>query len=433
VDTREPFNEDEAYQLMIDIALLALVIGLVAMVRVWLTRTPITAPMVFVGAGLLLSPFTTGALDLHLEDESVALLAELTLAFLLFGDATRIDAGVLRQSLVLPGRLLGIGLPLTVALGTLGTSLLLTDLSWAEAALVAAILTPTDAALGEAVVSSPHVPGSVRQALNVESGLNDGLAVPVIAVFLALAAGNEVDGPAVVIGEALREIAIGVGFGAALAAILATLVPKLEDTRWTDLEGLRLLAFATALGAFAGSTALGGNGFLAAFVAGLVARQMLGESIDSHMELVEDVGQVAASATFVVFGALLLWPALEVFSPAVAACAIGTLTLGRMIPVWLATLGVGLKWQTVAFLGWFGPRGLASMVFGLLVLGEPAVEQPDDLFSVVVLVIAGSVLLHGLTAAPLAKRYGQWFRTQSEIHEMPEAMKVPEARMRGER
>jgi len=419
---------------MSDLAVFAIVLALVSLFRTRMKGLPLTPPMLFVGAGLLLGPEALGVVDLDLEDETVVLIAELTLALVLFADAARIDTRSDRLSFGLPARLLTIGLPLTIGLGTVVTHLLLPDLSWAQAALVATILAPTDAALGEAVVTNESVPVRIRQALNVESGLNDGLVVPVFTLLLAVVAGSEIDGAGSLVGEALGEIAIGLAVGAGAAFLMSIVLPVVKERGWTDGEGLRLVALGCGLAAFAGAEVLGGNGFLAAFACGLVARYRLGPDVAERTELAEDIGQIGASITFVLFGALLVVPALEVISIGVVLCAIGTLTLGRMMPVAISLVGTGLMRPTVAFMGWFGPRGLASMLFGLLVVTEGGVDTADDLFSVVVLVILASVILHGVTAAPWSARYGAWFAEHGVMDdEMPEAEPVIENRMRGER
>lgn len=418
---------------MADLAILAGLIAAVALVRNRLGQLPLTGPILFVAAGMALSPDALGILEIDLSDESVALVAELTLAFVLFSDAARIDTRRDCLSFGLPARLLGIGLPLTVGLGTLMTALLLTDLSWAEAALIAVVLAPTDAALGEAVVSNPAVPVRIRQALNVESGLNDGMVVPVFTVLLAIVAGSEIEGAGSVVVEAISEIAIGVAVGAALAIATSFLVTWAKDRDWTDAEGFRLVAFGCGLAAFAGSTTLGGNGFLAAFVCGLVIRYRLGEPAAHHIELAEDAGQIGAAATFVIFGALIALPALDQVTVPVVICAIGTLTLGRMLPVAISLFGSDLKPTTVAFLGWFGPRGLASMLFGLLIVTEGGVAMGDELFAVISLVVLASILLHGITAAPWARRYGVWFGQHGRHQPMAEAEMVMESRVRGVR
>jgi NhaP-type Na+/H+ or K+/H+ antiporter len=412
-----------------DLALVAAVLAVVAATRQLISGLPISDPMLFVAAGLVLGPDVLGLFQIELENEAVSLLAELTLATLLFADASRIDIPRLRGSIGIPVRLLGIGLPLTIALTAVLTAALLTPLGWEEAALVAAVLAPTD---GEAVVTNQAVPIRIRQALNVESGLNDGLAVPAVTIFLSLAIGAELGRPSELVGDAVAEIGLGVLIGAAAAFALSRVSKWAMSHDWTDAEGYRILTLGGALVAYAGADAAGGNGFISAFMCGLLLRAFMGESVDEHATLVEDAGQIGAAATFVVFGALLVWPAFDVLTPAVALSVIATLTVGRMIPVGIALLGTGLRAPTVAFIGWFGPRGLASMVFGLLIIQEEALIGRADLFAVIVVVIVASVILHGMSASPIAARYGRWYQAHSDS-DMEESAAVPRAMVRGER
>lgn len=418
---------------MTTLAVIGAVIAVVSLFRERLRSLPLTTPMLFVAAGMILAPEVLGLaiFDDGLEDETIALIAEVTLALLLFSDAARIDTRNDSTSFALPARLLGIGLPLTVALGTLVTALLLTDLSWAEAALIAAILAPTDAALGEAVVANPAVPVKIRQALNVESGLNDGLVVPVIAVFSALAAESELESAGELVSEAFLEIGIALIVGAFIAWLFSVVVPFATRRGWSDAEGFRIVALGAGVMSFAGSLALGGNGFVAAFVCGLLARRLMGPKVTDHAEFAEDVSQVGAAAVFLIFGGVMVWPALELVSPAILLCAIGTLTIGRMLPVAIAMIGTGLMRQTVTFLGWFGPRGLASMLFGLLLVSDSEVHRPDELFAIISLVVLCSVVLHGMTASPGARRYGAWYASSIEDdHDMMEAEMVIESPLR---
>lgn len=416
---------------MTDLTVMALVLGGVALVRDRIASWPVTGPMLFVGAGVLLGPDLLSILQLGIEDDSVALAAEMTLVMLLFSDASRIDTPALRRSLGLPLRLLGIGLPITIGLGTVVTAALLSDLSWAEAGLVAAILAPTDAALGQPVVTNERVPVRVRQALNVESGVNDGLVVPVVAVFSVLAVGGALESSGALVGEAALEVLVGLAVGAAAGVAVGFMLRWANLHNWTGADGLRLVAFAGALGGFGLATAVGGNGFIAAFACGIALHHVIGEDASRHAELAEDIGQIGASATFVIFGATMVIPALEKLSWPVLICALLTLTIGRMLPVALATIGADLMAPTVAFLGWFGPRGLASMLFGLILVSERGSEV-DGVFSVITLVILGSVVLHGATAAPGAAIYAKWFGAHGHAS-MAESVVVPEVRNRGVR
>jgi len=416
---------------VVEIAVIAAVLAVTALVRDRVSGWPLTGPMIFVVAGMTLGPDGVELFEVRLDNESISLVAELTLALLLFSDATRINTVQLRRSFALPARLLAIGLPLTIGLGTLMTAMLLTDLTWSEAALVAAILAPTDAALGHAVVSDTRVPVLVRQSLNVESGLNDGLVVPAVALFAIVAAGDEIEGAGSLIREALVEIGLGVALGVATGSIIGFACNWVADRQWTDADGLRLVTFGGAVAGFGASVAAGGNGFIAAFVAGLVVHVVAEERAVHQSELAEDIGQVGAAATFFIFGALMVIPALDVASWPVVACALGTLTVGRIVPVGIALLGAGLKAPTKLFIGWFGPRGLASMLFALLFVAERG-DEVDNLFAVVSLVVFASVMLHGITAAPGAKRYAEWF-DQHQSHEMMESEPMVELPLRGRR
>ena len=413
---------------MDDIAILAVILASVSVVRVQISRLPITGPLLFVLIGMALSPDALDILDIGIEDEGILLTAELTLGLLLFSDAARINASTLRKSLSLPTRLLAIGLPLSIGLGTVIAMVTLTDVNWAAAALLGAVLAPTDAALGQAVVSNEKVPVRVRQTLNVESGLNDGLVVPIVAVFGALVTGDVLESRSSIVGEAVGEILIGAAVGLALGQLIGRVNPWVHKKKWTDLGGAQLVAFSVAVTAFTAATTFGGNGFIAAFVCGLTVRALIGEKTEDHVELAENVGQIGAEVTFVVFGATMVVPALQGLSFEIVLFSLAILTLGRILPVRLAMIGTELKPWTVLFIGWFGPRGLASLLFGLIIL-EKETETGDGLFTIIAVTIFFSVVLHGITAAPLSNIYSKWFTRQGHP-EMAEAGHMPESPIR---
>lgn len=391
---------------------------------------PVSMPMVLVAAGAISD--ATGVVSLDTEVEGVALLAEVTLAVILFGDAVRINLTALRRDAGLPGRLLLVGLPLSVALGTAITALLLTDLSLAEAALVAAILSPTDAALGAAVVSDESVPLRVRQGLNVESGLNDGMVLPAVLLFLAITTGEETTA-GFWARFVLRQVGLGVVVGVAVGAVGAWLLVNALDRDWVAGIYAQLATLAVAAVAFAGSLAAGANGFIAAFVAGLAFGQVCDDETADHLdEYTEDTGQLLAVGAFFVFGNLFVNDALDSVTIWVALCAVATLTVGRILPVFVSLTGMGAAWPTWLFIGWFGPRGLASIAFGLLLLEEESLAGADELFAVIALVVLASVMLHGATASWGARHYGRWFATMTdeELDEMPEARMVEASRNR---
>ncbi|MBH0119154.1 cation:proton antiporter [Rhodococcus sp. CX] len=377
--------------------------------------TPITAPIVFTVSGLLLGVEAAGAVDVHVTAEIVKLLAEVTLALVLFSDAARVDLPELRTEISLPARLLGIGLPLTIAAGFGAAAIVLPGLSWPEAMLLAVILAPTDAALGQAVVTLPVLPTRIRQGLNVESGLNDGICVPLFLVVLAIA---QAEAGTIGGGAAARLVAEQIGYGivagAAAGALAAAILVTAGRRHTLDPLWAHTVPVTAALLAYTAAVPLGGSGFIAAFVGGLTfgALRRRSDVDDGNAgRMIDEAGDLFSAVTFIVFGAVLLGPALGHLSWAVLGYAVASLTVVRMIPVALSLIGTHPRAPTVAFLGWFGPRGLATIVFVILIVEEPG-ELPHEelLLTTAVITIALSVLAHGLTAAPLAVRYATWFQ-----------------------
>jgi NhaP-type Na+/H+ or K+/H+ antiporter len=397
------------------LAILALVLLGFAAISGRIEGTWITAPMVFTAAGLVFGVEALGLVDPSATGASVKVLAEATLAVVLFSDASRIDLNALRRTLGIPGRLLGIGLPLTILAGFVVAVALLGDLAWPEALLLAIILAPTDAALGQAVVTSPRLPTRVRQSLNVESGLNDGICVPLFLVALAIAQAEEGaigDGAAAEL--VLEKIGYGVLGGVIAGAAAAAVVVYAGGRRSIDATWLQVVPLAGALLAFGLAEAIGGSGFIGAFVGGMVFGGLRRHRGGDVSYLLEQTGAVLAAVTFVVFGAILLGPALGDLTWQIALYALLSLTLVRMVPVAIAMLGTSARRPTVAFLGWFGPRGAASIVFALLLLEEERALPNQDLILTAVFVTVGfSVLAHGVTAAPLATRYADWLDARS--------------------
>jgi len=314
----------------------------------------------------------------------------------------------------------------------------------AEALILAVCLAPTDAALGLPVVVDARVPGRIRQALNVESGLNDGICVPLlfIAIALALAEGGEVGGGAAVI-TVIEELAAGVVAGLGVGAVGAYAVRFAKRAGTMDEAWGQVLPLATALGAYGLAVPLGGSGFIAAFVGGatfgiLVRRAGSADPAVERKEvhdngLLEAIGAVLTATTFLVFGAGVLFPLLQVVRPEYVVYAVLSLTVIRMLPVAISLIGSGARLQTVAFVGWFGPRGLASIVFAVIVL-EEAAELPgiDAILATIGITVVLSILAHGLSAWPLAGRYGAWFqRASTESPDLMEGAVVGDIRPRG--
>jgi sodium/hydrogen antiporter len=403
-------------------------------VQAW--RPGVAPPaLAFTAAGLLVGTEGLGWLNLSPDASSLRLLAEATLALVLFSDAARIDLRALRDGFAVPARLLGIGLPLTIAAGTLAALLVLPQLTLAEAAALAIVLAATDAALGQPVVTDERLPSSIRQGLNVESGLNDGLCVPALVLALALAdpQAGALSGP-----DAGRVVAESIGYGALMGAVggLAGALVHRRAVPEGDEEGAQwrwLLTPVTAAFAFGLAAPLGGSGFIAAFVAGIVFGAAGGNRRATARPLpAEDLGALLNALTFVVFGAAFTRPFVERATWDVALYAILSLTVVRMVPVAIAMLGTRSSLATVAYLGWFGPRGLASIVFAVLVV-EADVPHTSTIVDATVLTVMASIILHGLSAGPLTERYTRGLRrrpSRTGVETAETSVRVPVARAR---
>jgi NhaP-type Na+/H+ or K+/H+ antiporter len=414
-----------------DVAVIAGVVLVFGVSSEALARYWITGPMFFVAAGIALGDAGLEWVEFGHGNEGVEVLAEATLVLVLFSDATRIDLKALSDGWRLPARLLGIGSPLTVIAG-IGVGVVVLDLSWQEAGHLAAVLTPTDAALGAAVVTDERLPVRIRQALNVESGLNDGLAVPVVAVFTALLLSEQAEFGTGFVRESFTELGLGVLWGVALGCGGGYVLRVAAERRWAEPIWQQLSTLSIAVLAFTGADLIDGNGFVAAFTAGLAFGQIAGRHCKGIQNFTIDFGEGLAGATFAVFGAILAGPALERVSWEILLYSLLSLTLVRMIPVGISMLTSHVRPHTRMFLGWFGPRGLASIVFGLLVLETVGESSPSlELFDVVAWTVLLSIVLHGLTAQPLAKALAaELNRMEAEHPDMPELKEVTEIPVR---
>jgi NhaP-type Na+/H+ or K+/H+ antiporter len=411
---------------VVDLMVLAAVVFAFGLVSRRLEGTLLTAPIVFVVAGFVLGPWGLGLVEFRLDGYTVLLVGEIALAIVLFTDAASTNLSSLRQNEALPLRLLGIGMPLTIVLGTVVAALLLTDLTLWEAAIVGTVLAPTDAALGQAVVNNPRVPVRIRQALGVEAGLNDGLSVPFLALFLTLAESQEEHLSADIwIRFALEQIGFGVLVGIGVGLVGGWLVRWASQRGWMTDSFRRLALLALAIIAWALADQIGGNGFIAAFVGGLLIGptvERLGERV---IRFTEAEGQLLNLSVFFIFGVLVLG-AIQPLSWEVALYALLSLTLIRMLPVALSLYGTDLRGVSVLFAGWFGPRGLASIVLGLIVVEEaPLLPGRGEIEAVVALTVLLSVLLHGVTAAPLSAAYARHVRGM--VADAPEKQEQVEA------
>lgn len=365
-------------------------------------RTPISGAIVFCAFGFIFGPLCLDFLTLDPGTENLRTLAELTLALVLFTDASNANLGVLRGHVGIPRRLLVLGLPLTIALGFGAGMLLFDGLTLFEIAIIATMLAPTDAALGKAVVTDPAVPAPIREGLNVESGLNDGICVPILFVFLALATQSGGDEGAAQLAIALvaEEIGIGLGVGVVLTAIGTFLLRRCARRGWITETWRQLPVAALAVACFGAAQGLGGSGFIASFCGGLLFGRLAGEKKESLLISAEGTGDTLALITWVVFGAVVIGHSIDRFTWEPLVYAVLSLTVIRMLPVFLVLGGFGLRVDEKLFVGWFGPRGLASIVFAVIVLNEK-LPGDDTIMLTAACTIMLSVVAHGVSAHPL--------------------------------
>ena len=385
----------------------------------------LTGPRLFAGFGLLVGPAVLGLVPVKITTSALHALAEITLILVLFSDAANIDLRQLRRDHNLPVRMLLVGMPLTIVLGAMTALVLFPGFSVWEAALLAAILAPTDAALGQAVVSSSAVPVRIRQALNVESGLNDGIALPFVLMFASLASAvTETTDAAEWILFGAKQVTLGPIAGVLVGYVGARLVALCFRTGWMTERAEGIIALAMALAAFALAELIEGNGFIAAFVAGLTFGNILAHKCEFLYKFAETEGQILVLLTFLAFGSAMVPLAFADVQYLYILFAVLSLTVLRMLPVHLSLRGSRVKPVTSAFLGWFGPRGLASVLFVILILEKVEVPHKNEIFAVTITTVLFSILLHGVTAGPAARSYGAKAQAMADCEEnrpVPEA------------
>ena len=393
-----------------DWAILAAFVFIYSIIAGRLERTWISDAIVFIIVGLLFGSFGLNILRINVNSENLRLIVELTLALILFTDAANANLAVLKNSIRLPCRLLLVGLPLTILLGFGVGRLLLPDLTLIEVAILATMLAPTDAALGKAVVTNPNVPEMIREDLNVESGLNDGICVPILFALLAIAnhQNTESSTAQLLLGLFAEEIGIGLIVGASLGFIGTQLAKLCLQHDWLSETWKEVSVVALAIACFATAQTLGGSGFIASFIGGM----FFGNAIKtkSYKEEIllgsEATCDTLSLLTWVAFGSVVVSFAIGQLTWGIILYAILSLTLVRIVPVFLSLSGMPLDLESKLFVGWFGPRGLASIVFAVIVLDEN-LPGSNMLATAVACTVVLSVLAHGITANPWAKRYDQ--------------------------
>ena len=392
----------------IDLLIFAVFILIYSTVAGAVERTWISGAIIFTAFGLLIGPVGLDLISFKADREAIKVLAELTLALVLFTDAAGADMGVLKKFEKLPVRLLLVGLPLTILLGFGVAALLFKELSLFEWAVLATMLAPTDAALGKAVVTNETVPNAARQGLNVESGLNDGICVPILFLFLALATGKVDEGGYWQLAMKLvaEEIGIGLAVGLLLTALATVLLKFGKRRNWLTETWIQIPIVALALACFATAQSIGGSGFIAAFSGGLLFGVLAKQHREAFLRAAEGTGDTMALITWVIFGAAVVSQAMGNFSGVVVLYSILSLTIIRMLPVFFSLTGLKTNTEGKLFIGWFGPRGLASIVFAVIALNANLPNGGAIAMTVVCTVVL-SIILHGISANPWARGYGE--------------------------
>lgn len=397
---------------MIVFGVFILLVFLFGLVSERLEKTMITAPMVFTVAGILLFFGQPKLVEREVYSEVWLTLAEVALVLVLFSDATRINLQALTSDESLPGRLLGIGMPLTILLGLGAAVLVVPGLSFWEAGILAAILAPTDAGLGEIIVSSQQVPVRIRQALNVESGLNDGLSVPFLMLFVALAGAETTRAFRILLNFAWEQIGYGLLVGLVIGLGGGWLIGRARQRGWLAESFQQLTLLSLALLCLLASEPVGASPFIAAFVSGLTVRVGFKHVSEQMIEFSKQQGHLLDLFIFFLFG-LVAGPVLGEISLTVILYATLSLTVIRMLPVALSLRGTRLSSSSILFMGWFGPRGLASVVLMLVLVEQEAYlpGQPVIRLAVTATVLF-SVLAHGLSAIPGINWYVRQLKRQ---------------------
>ena len=391
---------------MIILGVFVLLVFLFSLVSKRSQKSIISAPMVFTLAGILMFVLFPEIYDFEVKNKTIKTIGEITLAVVIFSEASRISLRQARKESDLPGRLLIIGMPLTIIAGTLIAVLMFSDFSIWEAAILAAILAPTDASLGAAVVNSPKVPLRIRHALTVEGGLNDGLSIPFLMLFIALARTNAGSHQSSWVVYTLQQIGFGILVGVALGWIGGKMLTYTDRRGWMEKYSQQLaLLSLSILSWYLGEHVLHGNGFIAAFIAGAMVYQGF-QSTDIRMaDFDETWGDLLVYFIFFIFGTIAT-PDLARLSLSMWFYAALSLTLIRLIPVMISMIGTRLQTSSVLFMGWFGPRGLASMVLGLIFLEEQAnIPGETTITMVVIATVLLSVFAHGASAVPAINMY----------------------------
>lgn len=394
---------DAVYQGM---ALLAIIVFLYTLMAKKIESTIISGPMVFVAIGVALGPIGAGLIGNEADMHVLRLFADMTLALILFSDAAHSNLTVLKAKAHIPVRMLSVGLPIAILFGAVIAMWVFDVLTWVEAGILATMLGATDAALGKAVISDKNVPASVREGLNVESGLNDGLCVPILLVLLAIASSTsgEVSGVEALM-VAVEEIGIGLLVGLSFAYLAAKMIGYVTDRGSLSPVWMHLTVAALALSCFSVAQTYHGSGYIASFCGGMLFGRLMQQQKHTLILTAESVAELLAMLTWILFGATIIGQVLEEFTPSIILYSLLSLTVIRMIPVYMSLVGSPVPKSQRLFMGWFGPRGLASVVFAVIVV-DAGLASSHFIALVVTTTVIISLVLHGITAKPLSTWIG---------------------------
>lgn len=386
-------------------------LGVVAIAYALLSRrlshSPITGPMFFAAAGLVGA--TLGVWEPLLRANGVSVILELTLGLVLFTEAMKLRLVSWSEDFELATRLLAIGMPLTILLGTIAAVLVL-DVGWVGAAIIATVLAPTDAALGLAVVESPKVPKRIREALAVESGLNDGIALPVLLFFLAL---SSAEGGEPLWSLFFEGIGVALVVGGLFGLIAGLAMREAARRNWMQERWQQIMVVIIPVSSLVVADHFDGSGFIAAFVAGLVFGRMIQHMDQEVADFADDSGTALTMVAFALFGGVFVAESLDVFTTRNIVYALASLTVVRMLPVAISLARSDLARPTRLFMGWFGPRGLASIIFAAVVVEDVGLVKSEPVAAAMIVTVTFSIFLHGATAYHGAEAYGDWYQRKT--------------------
>ncbi|MBV1927639.1 MAG: cation:proton antiporter [Rhodobacteraceae bacterium] len=389
------------------IAVIAILAFLYSIFAGRIERSTVSGPMIFVAAGIILGPLGLDWFHGPETRDDLRLMADLTLVLILFSDAANANLATLKSRIKVPARMLLVGLPGVILLGFGSALVLFNVLTLFEAAILGTILAATDAALGKAVVTDKRLPGWIREGLNAESGLNDGLCVPILFIFIALAL--ETAGRVAPVMVVVQELGIGLIVGLGTTFIAAHLLRLCLRLGWVTEIWRQVTIGALALACFSMAQELHGSGYIAAFSGGLLFGYMMSDVKHDFVLAAEGIGETLAMITWLMFGIAVVAEVIGTVTWQILVYAVLSLTVVRMLPIYLSLSGTGALLRDRLFIGWFGPRGLASIVFAIIVLDSGLPGGPFIALVVIVTVFL-SLIVHGVTAKPMTA----WLLKSSE-------------------